>query len=72
MRHHIDRILSGMDLVTRDEFNAVKEMATEARKENERLATRFADLEAKLGKATRKKVTRTSKTPRKSPNVEKL
>ena len=31
VRHHIDRILSGMDLVTRDEFNAVKEMATEAR-----------------------------------------
>ncbi len=35
-----------MDLVTRDEFDAVKAMAIEARTENERLAKRLGALEA--------------------------
>ena len=37
-----------MDLVPRDEFDAVKEMAAKARSESEALAERVARLEARL------------------------
>jgi BMFP domain-containing protein YqiC len=37
-----------MELVSRDEFDAAKAMAAAARAENERLATRLAELEARL------------------------
>lgn len=46
VRHQLDRVMSVMDLVTRDEFDAVKEMAARARTENERLEARIAALEA--------------------------
>lgn len=51
-RGQLQRLLSDMDLVTRDEFEAVREMAIVARAENERLAGRIAELEAKLGKTS--------------------
>ena len=44
----IERLLAQMDVVTREEFEAVREMATLAREENERLSARIAALEAKL------------------------
>ena len=50
VRHQLDRMLSGMDLVTRDEFDAVKEMAARARTENERLEARLDALEAAQAK----------------------
>lgn len=50
VRHQLDRMLSGMDLVTRDEFDAVKEMAARARTENESLAARLDALEAAQSK----------------------
>jgi BMFP domain-containing protein YqiC len=37
-----------MNIVQREEFEAVKEMAARAREENERLQKRLAELEAKL------------------------
>jgi BMFP domain-containing protein YqiC len=37
-----------MDVVKREEFEAVREMAIKARDENEALAARIAALEAKL------------------------
>ncbi len=37
-RQRLQRFLDRMDLVTREEFQVVKEMAREARLENERLA----------------------------------
>jgi BMFP domain-containing protein YqiC len=43
-----EKILKDMDLVRRDEFEAVKAMAEKARAENELLAERLAALEAKL------------------------
>jgi BMFP domain-containing protein YqiC len=55
VRHQIDRILSGMDLVTRDEFEAVREMAAKARLENDQLESRLAALEAKAARPGRKK-----------------
>lgn len=49
MRSQLQRLLADMDLVPREEFEAVKELAANARAENERLAARLAALEARLG-----------------------
>ena len=49
VRSQLDRLLSTMDIVTREEFEAVREMAANARAENESLARRLADLEARTG-----------------------
>ena len=46
----IERLLSTMDVVTREEFEAVRDMAIMAREENEKLAARIAELEAKIAK----------------------
>jgi BMFP domain-containing protein YqiC len=48
MRTQAERILQDMDVVHREEFEAVKEMARLAREENEALKARIAALEAKL------------------------
>jgi BMFP domain-containing protein YqiC len=47
-----ERFLGEMDLVQREEFEAVREMAARARDENESLKKRIAALEAELGRAT--------------------
>jgi BMFP domain-containing protein YqiC len=49
LKARMERLLAGMDLVTREEFEAAREMAVKAREENERLSARLAALEAKLG-----------------------
>jgi BMFP domain-containing protein YqiC len=43
-----ERLLSTMDVVSREEFEAVREMAAAARDENDALKVRLAALEAKL------------------------
>lgn len=48
MKTQLERLLSSMDVVTRDEFEAVREMAVLAREENDKLSARIAELEAKL------------------------
>lgn len=48
VRARVERWLAESDLVTREEFDAVRDMAAKAREENERLAARLAELEAKL------------------------
>jgi len=48
LRTQFERILAGMDLVRREEFDAVKAMAAKARGEQEDLLTRMASLEARL------------------------
>ena len=47
----IERILARMDLVKREEFEAVKAMAAKAREEQEILAERLAELEKRLKSA---------------------
>ncbi|SNY91502.1 BMFP domain-containing protein YqiC [Cohaesibacter sp. ES.047] len=49
IRAQLERLMGDMDLVTRDEFEAVKAMAVAARDENEALAARLAVVEEKLG-----------------------
>jgi BMFP domain-containing protein YqiC len=48
VRQRVERLVADFDLVRRDEFEAVKAMAANARAEQERLERRLADLEAKL------------------------
>ena len=50
-RTQAERILRDLDVVKREEFEAVKEMARLAREENEALKARIAALEAKIGQA---------------------
>ena len=50
-RNQAERILRDLDVVQREEFEAVKEMARLAREENEALKLRIAALEARSGTA---------------------
>ena len=52
MRSQGEKLLQGMDVVSREEFEAVKAMAVKAREENEALAARISALEARLSSAT--------------------
>ncbi len=47
-RAQLERLMAGMDLVSREEFEAVREMAALARAQNDKLEARIAALEAKL------------------------
>ncbi|MEX0956541.1 MAG: accessory factor UbiK family protein [Rhizobiaceae bacterium] len=47
-RAQAERMLNSMDLVQREEFDAVRDMAAKARAENEKLAARLEELEARL------------------------
>src|SRR5215212_7135625 len=53
MRTQAERILRDLEVVQREEFEAVKEMARLAREENEALKARIAALEAKLNQQTK-------------------
>ena len=48
IRTQAEKFLRDMDLVKREEFEAVKDMARLAREENEALKARISALEAKL------------------------
>jgi len=47
-KSQVERLLSSMDVVTREEFEAVKQMAILAREENERLLDRVNLLEQEI------------------------
>ena len=58
VKQQLERMLADMDVVPRDEFDAVKAVAAKAREEQEKLEKRVADLEAKLeakGRSTARK-----------------
>ena len=48
VRQQLDRLLSEMDLVPRDEFDAMKAVAIAARTEQEKQEKRIAALEAQI------------------------
>ena len=60
LRQRLERILDRMDLVTRGEFDVVKEMAMQARLENELLAKRLMVLEEVIQANNAKKMARTT------------
>ena len=51
-RAQLERLMARMDLVSREEFEAVREMAALARTQNDKLEARIAALEAKLAAAS--------------------
>lgn len=76
----VDKVLRRMDLVTREDFNTVRDMAVKARSEQERLEKRVVELEKLLAVKTPKakpapspkpaaKTTKLKKAP--SPKVKK-
>jgi BMFP domain-containing protein YqiC len=50
MRAQGERVMGAMDLVQREDFEAVKAIAVKAREENEKLAARLAAVEAELAR----------------------
>ena len=67
VKTQMQRILADMDVVTREEFEAVREMAIMAREENERLAARL-DAMSVSGTATEAKPAKT--TPEKAKETK--
>jgi BMFP domain-containing protein YqiC len=72
IKQRLERLLSDMDLVPREEFNVVKAMAAKAREEQEIMAKRVAELEASLAKTTKpnaaKPTARKARTASKTKN----
>ncbi|TDI59817.1 MAG: accessory factor UbiK family protein [Alphaproteobacteria bacterium] len=52
MRQRLERAIADLDVVSREEFDTVWDMAQKAREENEELRTRIDALEAKLGEGS--------------------
>jgi BMFP domain-containing protein YqiC len=50
VQNQVERVLNNLNVVKREEFDVVKDMAEKARSENEALARRVAELEARLSK----------------------
>ncbi len=48
-RAQLERLLATMNVVSREEFEAVREMAVRAREQNDKLEARIVALEARLG-----------------------
>ena len=69
MKARFERLIGELDLVQREEFDAVKAMAAKARAENEKLTARLAELETKLGRTRKPAVERGS--PRKGRATSK-
>ena len=72
MREQFERVLSRMNLVRREEFDAVQAMAAKARAEQEALAARVAALEARLDAAATRQPLRSRPAMRKAKTVEPL
>ena len=54
VRERVERMLADMDMVPREEFEAVKAMAQKARAEQEDLAAKVAELERRLAELARR------------------
>ena len=65
-RTQAERMLRDLDVVQREEFEAVKEMARLAREENEALKARIAALEAQTGRASPAKTSGKRRRPRRA------
>ncbi|WP_062229356.1 accessory factor UbiK family protein [Aureimonas frigidaquae] len=50
VRSQVERLINQLELVQREEFEAVRDMAVRARTENEELKRRIAALEVQLGR----------------------
>ena len=66
MRSQLERLLNSMDLVKREEFEAVRDMAIKAREENDRLSARLDALEATMGTGVAEAPAKAAKPTRKA------
>jgi BMFP domain-containing protein YqiC len=48
VQSQVERVLNNLNVVKREEFDVVRDMAEKARAENERLEKRIAELETRL------------------------
>jgi BMFP domain-containing protein YqiC len=74
VRQQLDGVFSRMDLVSREEFDVVRDMAALARQENERLAARIEELEtrlAKMEKSPKKRASTAAKAKKTSTSTSK-
>ena len=71
VRQRVERLLADMDLVTRDEFEAVKAVAAKARLEQEALEDRVATLEVALAELQKPKRSKTKATGGKKASAPK-
>ena len=62
VKERIERMAAEMDLVTREELDAATAMAAKARSEQEAMATRIAELEAKVEALSKPATSRTRAT----------
>ncbi|HEX3498736.1 MAG TPA: accessory factor UbiK family protein [Stellaceae bacterium] len=67
MRDQLERVLVRMDMVTREEYDAVRAMAVKARAEQDRLLERIAALEARVDNLAAAKPARAA---RREPSAE--
>jgi BMFP domain-containing protein YqiC len=72
MKARFERLVADLDLVPREEFDAVKAMAAKARAENDKLATRVAELEKKLGSTRAKTASGARKPPKARGNTKRV
>jgi BMFP domain-containing protein YqiC len=63
VRDQLERVLARVDMVTREEFEAVREMAAKARGEQEKLLARIAILEERVDSLAAKPARRNAATP---------
>jgi BMFP domain-containing protein YqiC len=63
-RTQMERFVADLDLVKREEFDVVREMASKARAENAALAKRVAELEAQIGGGEAAAPKRASRKPK--------
>jgi BMFP domain-containing protein YqiC len=68
LREQLERVLVGMDLVSREEFEAVKAMAAKAREEQELLRAQIAALEARLAAAEKTRTATSATQPPEGKN----
>ncbi|HEX3484967.1 MAG TPA: accessory factor UbiK family protein, partial [Micropepsaceae bacterium] len=68
IKTRVERLIADLDFVPREEFDAVRAMASKARAENDKLSARVAMLESKLGLAPRKPP-RASAAPRRPKRI---
>lgn len=71
VRAQAERLLNSMDIVQREEFEAVREMAAKAREENAKLAARIEALEAQLGGSTTAKAEKPASATAAKPRAKK-
>ncbi|MDA0238711.1 MAG: accessory factor UbiK family protein [Proteobacteria bacterium] len=69
VRARVERVAGDFNLVSREEFDAVKAVATKARSEQEILEKRVAELEVALSKGSPKKPAAKRTSPKAAPKA---